>query len=126
MTNKVAFRGVPFENGIDPQTGDDVFIIIPPLSVNKVREYTQAVSDTTDPDPVKQIQLQNEKVKDVILEAIHKNYPEFTKEELDDFLTYRNLQLAYQAALGTSSSVDGKPLEFVKSVGEIRPESHNL
>ena len=123
---KVAYRGVPFENGLN-EDGSDNIVIIPPLPMNRVRTCTQEVSDIKDENQLLQVHKQNERVKDIILEAINRNYPTFTREDLENFLTYQNIQPAYQAALGTSVSVDGKPLPAsVRSVGEITPENFNL
>jgi hypothetical protein len=123
MTTKVAYRGVPFENGVE-ENGEDKILIIPPLPLNKVRQSFQEVSDITNSDPVQETHLRNERVKNVIHDAIKRNYPDFSREELEEFLTYKNLQAAYQSAIGSSTSPDGRILpDPVRSVGEIRPES---
>lgn len=125
MSEKVAFRGVPFENGFNDD-GTDRIIIIPPLPLNIVRKSLQEVSDTDDPDPVKKVHAQNERVMDVIFDAIKRNYPSFSRNELDDFINYQNLQGAYQAAIGSDTTPDGKKLPPpVRSVGEMTPESYN-
>jgi hypothetical protein len=122
VTNKkVAYRGVPFENGVD-ETGEDRILIIPPLPINIVRTSLEEVTAITNPDPIKQVHLQNERVKQVILTAIHRNYPDFSNDQLEEFLTYRNIQLAYQASLGSDTSPDGKTLPApVRSAGEMVP-----
>lgn len=126
MLVKVAFRGVPFENGID-ENNEDKVIIIPPLPLNKVRQYTQEVVEIDDPDETKKGNLKNERVKEIILEAIHRNYPDFTKDELEEFVTLRNLYNAYQAAIGSNSTTDGKLFpDLVRSAGELTPESQPL
>lgn len=126
MSTKVAFRGVPFENGFN-EDGTDNILIIPPLPINKVRDATKEVAEIKEDDPLVQVHKQNERVKDIIHDAIKRNYPNFTREQLDDFLNYQNIQGAYQAALGSSATPDGKPLpQMVRSPGEMTPnETYN-
>jgi hypothetical protein len=120
---KVAYRGVPFENGVEDD-GTDKIIIIPPLPINIVRQSLEEVTAIVDSDPVKQVHLQNERVKKVILTAINRNYSDFSSEDLEEFLNYKNIQPAYQAAIGSNMSPDGKLLPpSVRSAGEILPES---
>jgi hypothetical protein len=87
--------------------------VVPPLNFKSLRKFLphiQAVQ--TESDPEKMMDLYEE----ILQSALARNYPEITKEELDEVLDFSNIQEVFAAIMGASG------LKFLKP-GETRAGS---
>jgi hypothetical protein len=76
-------------------------IVVPPLSLKLIRKYQEELKNIGNfsgvPGP-EQIDL----ISKVILDAIQRNYPDFTMDELEEVIDVKNMRTLFQAIMGVS------------------------
>jgi hypothetical protein len=115
-------KAVRFE-GTSVTMGDRSFII-PPLSFRQLREHEQDIAKVSamvvNPEAgFTEIQA----AFPIVFAAIHRNYADITKDELEDLLDLGNVREAFGAALGMTSDMIDQAKLRARAVlsGETRP-----
>lgn len=122
----VKYRGVPFEFG-------DRTIIVPPLTLDDVQNFSDQMNPTQEdidrlvnapadgkvlvtPEARAKSRQRFDVMRSAVKKAVARNYSaeEFTDADLADFLTARNINTAFDSAMGYNT-----PRFQVKSLGEL-------
>jgi hypothetical protein len=119
MTNEknpaVKFRGVPFEYG-------DEILIVPALPLGQARELSErflastngSVADETPQEAISKAEARIHIFLEAAELALKRNYPDTTREKVEDFLTAENQYKVWSAA------ISGQGTDKVKSLGEAQ------
>lgn len=90
----------PTFDGVTLKLGGKEYVV-PPLSLKLIRKYQTQLSDLGNIKGVPQAS-QIDLIMEVILDAIKRNYPDFTMEELEDLIDVKNMRDLFQAIMGVS------------------------
>lgn len=105
-TSKVKFPGNPFSLGGEVR-------IIPSLSLRQFREHEEALN--TPASETESLNSTANRFLPVILDAVQRNYPEVTEDNLLDWLDLSNLRDVMLTVQGASGM---KPVTEVAATGE--------
>jgi hypothetical protein len=98
--SKLKYRGVSITNGSET-------LIIPPLSLGQVEELADTVfaKKIIAGEQKDAHEIMKERIP-VALEAVRRNYPDYTEEQFRDFVTLKIFPEIWRAACGTSEGVE--------------------
>jgi hypothetical protein len=88
--------------GIEIELGGEKFTV-PPLNFRALREHMDTIAGMTTGLPLSSEQL--DKSVALILTAIRRNYPELTRDALEERLDMANIKIVLPAILGASGFV---------------------
>jgi hypothetical protein len=122
------YEGEPFSSVERLQDGKRMrrTVIVPPLPLLRVRaiisRQRQAEADrASSSPPASAWDTVIEEQVPVIKEAMLRNYPEITDDELADIVTIKNCKQMYYAAMGLDVKlVDGRPNADGMQAGEVK------
>jgi hypothetical protein len=97
---------MPDYEGISVKLGGREFIV-PPLNFKPLRRFLPIVQNLqNESDPIKLMDI----YVDILHAAIRRNYPEMTRDDLEELLDFSNAPKVFQAIMGASGLKTGEKL----------------
>ncbi|MBM4301651.1 MAG: hypothetical protein FJ121_08990 [Deltaproteobacteria bacterium] len=113
---------VPRFDGEQIKLGDREFVV-PPLNWRRIRKVMPIIERMGAVGPSLGLTLTTEMLDDcltLIFEAVSRNYPDLTRDELEDLVDLVNAPKLIRAIMGLSGLLQGEPapVEEMDSLGE--------
>jgi hypothetical protein len=96
-------------DGIELKLGEREYIV-PPLNLKRVRKLLPILQDVIG-KPVNELtEEQIDSLSEVVFQALQRNYPNITKEEVEDIIDFKNLRMVVGAVLGQNRLSEPNPI----------------
>jgi hypothetical protein len=95
--------------------------VVPPLSLMQVSAFLPRIRQIASLDPTQMGDAQLKTLIEVVTAALQRNYPELTKEKVEDILDLGNALPVLNAILGGNKlpAMEPKPIDDHAAVGEL-------
>ena len=102
-------------DGIVMKLGDKEYTV-PPLNLKRVRKLLPVLQDVIG-KPVNELtEEQLNSLTEIVFQSLQRNYPDITKDEVEEIIDFKNLRVVVGAVLGQNRLSEPNPISPLQPV----------